>query len=174
MINLLPFQYQKELKREENLKIILILEIIFLIFLFSLILVLILVKLYFYNQLLEFRLNGKIIEESKPQFSLEKFKQINKDISKILSFYQKEIIPSEILERVFQTIPSSIYLTNFSWQKANSQITLNGVSLNREALLQFKKNLEEKKEFKEINFPIQSWIKNENINFNIAFKLETQ
>jgi len=176
MINLLPPQFKEELKKEKEWKIILNLEIIFLIFLTSFALILFSIKFYSQSQLISQKVlvnsEEKNIKDSQFYPFLEKFNLINQDIPKILSFYQKEKYPSEILENVFEIIPPSMYLTNLSWQKKDSQIILSGFCPNREVLLEFKKNLEERKEFKEIDFPLQSLIKKTDIYFTVRFKIK--
>lgn len=176
MINLLPAQFKEELRQEENWKIISILGTLFLIFLISLTLILFSIKIYIQGQIesqkILVNLERKTAQTSEFQSLLEKMNSANQNISKLSSFYRKEIRPSEILEKISQILPPSMYLTAFSWQKANSQITFSGFSPTREILFQFKKNLEEKKEFTEIYFPPQSWIKSIDINFNLNFKLK--
>lgn len=179
MINLLPPIYKEKLKKEEKWKIVLILELVFLVFLISLTLIFLLIWTFLKIQL-ELQKNlvdleEKNIKSSELQPILEKINLTNQKIAKILSFYKNESRPSEILLEISKLIPSSIYLNSFSWNKESAQITLSGFSPTREDFLQFKKNLEEKKEIiSEISFSSQILIKKDNIDFIINLKLKKQ
>lgn len=176
MINLLPSQYQKESDREENWRIVMILGTLLLLFLISLVLILFSIKIYLQGQIESQKilvgLEERIVKDLEGQILLEKIRSVNQDLAKLSSFYQKEIRPSEILEKISQTLSPSMYLTSFFWQRAISQITLSGLAPTREILFQFKKNLEAKKEFTEIFFPPHNWIKGFDIDFNVNFKLK--
>ena len=176
MINLLPPSYKEEITKEENQRLVLILGTLFLIFLISLILILFSVKIYIQGQveLLEslVSLEEKKIQTAGTQDLREKITLTNQEISKLESFYKNQINLTEILEKIFQTMPAKIYLTGFSWQKKTYQVALSGFSPSREILFDFKNNLEGKKEFSEIYFPSANWIKPTDIDFQVSFKIE--
>lgn len=176
MINLLPPQYKSELKKEENWKLILILGILFLIFLISLISILLAIKFYLQGELeltkASLDLEEKSLKTSGIQDLREKIKLFNQNLSKLNNFYEKQTSAITILEKIFKTLPPEISLTSFSWQKNTSQVALSGFSPNREVLLRFQKNLQEVKEFTEIDFPAQNWIKPTDIEFYVTFKIK--
>ena len=175
MINLLPPAYQKELKQEENRRLTVILGMLFLVFLISLILILFSVKLYIQGQLA----SVKILADSEEKTLLTpqiqdlqgKINSANRNLAKLALFYGSQISAVGILEKIFKTIPSEIYLTAFSWQKDTSQVTISGFSPTREVLFNFQRNLEAAKEFTDFNFPSQNWIKSSNIDFYVSFKI---
>jgi Tfp pilus assembly protein PilN len=178
MINLLPPQYKQELKKEENLKLVLILGIIFLIFLISLTLILLAIKIYIGEQVESLKfLIEKEREKSETRQNLElreKIEKTSQTISKLESFYEEKIYFSAILENIFQTIPEGVYLTSLTIvEKENiAQISLSGFAPTREILFELKNNLESKKQFSEINFPPQNWLKPTNIDFTATFKIK--
>lgn len=175
MINLLPPRYQEELRQEENRRLTSILGILFLIFLISLTLILFSVKLYIQGQLESVKvivdLEEKTLQVSEIQSLRERINLANQNLSKLDAFYKKQVSSIEVLEKIFKTLSPEIHLTGFSWQKNTSQVTMSGFSPSREALFGFKKNLEETKEFTEIYFPPQNWIKPVDIDFNVTFKI---
>jgi len=177
MINLLPLEQKKELRQEEILKLVLILGIIFLAFLISLTLILYLIKISFLIdfefQKISFEERKKEIEKLKIQELKEKIKNYNLIISQLESFYQRQVDLTSILEKILETFPEKIYLTSFNFNSQNFQFFLTGFSPNREILLQFKKNLEERSDFlKEIYFPPANWLKTTDINFSVNFKIK--
>jgi Tfp pilus assembly protein PilN len=176
MLNLLPLEYKKKFKEEENWKVVLILEMLFLIFLISLILVLFSVKIYVQGQVeslkIRIEVEEKILQMPEMQGLRAKLATPNQDLSKLESFYRSQAKPTEILEKIFQTMSSGIHLTSFSWQENTSRAALSGFSPSREILFKFKNNLEEKKEFEVETFPESNWIKPTNINFNLTFRIK--
>ena len=175
MINLLPPQYKKELLEEEKYRLVLISGVLISIFLISLILVLFSIRNYLWGEVE----SAKILTDSEEKyFQTSEMKTLqgkiilaNQNISKLNSFYQSQSSLVEIIQKISQTLPSEAYLTAFSFEKSTSQISLSGFALTREVLFEFKKNLEEKKEFKEIYFPPSSWIEPENIDFSLTLKV---
>ncbi len=178
MINLLPLSYQAELKEQENRKLISILGVLFLIFLISVVLILFSVKLFIQGQLEAVKimagLEEKTLQTSETQKLETEINSTNKNISKLNAFYKKQVDSVAILEKIFKTLPSEINLTAFSWQKKTGQVSISGFSPSREILFSFQNNLEQAKEFKEIYFPPQNWIKSADIDFYVTFKLIEQ
>lgn len=179
MINLSSPQQKQRLLEEERLRLILILGVLFLSFLVSLSLVLILVKNYtswnLETQEILLQEKEKIISLNQ---DLEKeIEESNIFLSNLNSFYQGRTNLTQVLEKIYETLPSETHVTNFglglSQKKGEkkAQISLVGFSPDRETLLAFKKNLENEKRFSEIYFSPQSWIKPTDIIFNVTFKL---
>ena len=173
MINLLPPQHKRELQREENRKLALILEIIFVAVLLSFALILLSIKIYITGELevQKILLEQKGLESSSIQELEKEIKFYNLSLSKLNSFYQKNSKRTEILEEISQTLPSNIYLTRLNlstirFQKGLSEeeqkeqllVSLSGFSPKRETLLEFKENLEKQELFKEIYFPPSNWV----------------
>ena len=177
MINLLPSEYQKQLKREESWRLFLILEVIFLVFLFSLSLILLSLSLYMKTEAKNLKLLGDIERESFLKTDLRKTKEesifLNKAISEIKTFYIGQPDTTEIFMNIFQTIPKEIYLNSFSWQKKDSTVFISGFSPTREALLQLKNNLKRNKEFSKVEFPLSTWQTPKDIYFNLNLELKT-
>lgn len=178
MINLLPPQQKEELLLRERLNLILILSILISSFLICLALILFLVKIPIERDL---EVEKIYIQEKEREYSQsksleEKIKVLNLTLSQLKSFYQNQISLTEILEKISQAISPGIYLTNLNFSAIEEkeeigQISISGLSLTREDLLLFKKNLESEKDFFEIYFPPENWIHSRDIDFNISFKL---
>lgn len=175
MINLLPTQYKAELKQEENWKLVLILGFLFLIFLISLILILFSIKAYIQGEVQSFKilteLQEKTFQTEENRLLREKINSVNQNLSKLISFYRTKTNSAEILEKISQPLSSQIYLTNVSWQKDTSRVSLSGYAPSREILLEFKRNLEEREDFTEVYFPPSNWLKPVDIDFQVSFKL---
>jgi Tfp pilus assembly protein PilN len=183
MINLLPSQYKQELKREEGWKLILILEILILIFLICLTLILFSVKISISGQLEAQKIllgqEEKKFNESQIQNLEDKIITSSRTFVQLNSFYQSQAGLTEILEKISETLPSSVYLTTLNFnlltgseeEKYLAQIYLLGYSPTREILLEFKKNLEKEQTFGEIYFPSSNWVRPADIDFSVNFKI---
>jgi len=169
MINLLPPEEKKGLLAEETKRLTIILGLVVLFSLFCLIIILIFLKIYLFIQI-DFQksaleLMKKQAQDSEAQVIREKIKDSNQKLAKINDFYEQKSNLEETLEKLTRTIPEGIYLADFSYSKTSSQIILAGFSPSRDLLVQFKKNLEQKEEFRKIYFPPSNWIEPVNINF---------
>ena len=178
MINLLPQSEKNILKTAEKEKIILILEIILFFFFLCLILILFSIKIQVASQVEAQKI---ILEQEKKEFESlgtknisEDIISINKKISDLKSFYEKQFSMIEVLEKISKTLPDEVYLNNFSYTNNDSQVILSGFSKTQEGLLKFKQNLEQEKNFQGIFFPLSSWIEKKDINFNLKFKLKNE
>jgi len=178
MINLLPKEQKLEILTLRKLVLLSIWEILAICFFISLALIFLLVKVFIES---EIKVNEIFLNEKEKEVALnrpleEKIENFNLFLSQIYSFYQNQIIFSEVLDKVFQKIPEGIYLTNFniSLKKEKERqldIALSGFSPTRELLLSLKENLEREKDFLNIVFPIETWAKKENIYFTTTFTI---
>lgn len=173
MINLLPPKYKEDLKSEENLTLVFILEILFLSFFLSLALILFSIKIHTAGTV-EVQ---KIFVESKNRgFSHLKsveaeLNSINKTLTQLDSFYKEQFPLPDFLERISKLLPPGIYLTSFSYEEREKKINLSGFSPTVEQLLEFKNILEKQTDFKEVEFPTAVWLQLENIDFNSSLKI---
>jgi Tfp pilus assembly protein PilN len=178
MINLLPQAEKNILKSSEKEKIVLILEIILFLFFLCLILILFSIKIQVSGQVEAEKI---ILEQEKKGFSSSEIKNIpedivsiNKKFSDLKNFYEKQFSMIEVLEKISNTLPEEVYLDHFSYDNNNFQVLLSGFSRTQDGLLKFKQNLEQEKSFQGISFPLSSWIKKEDIIFNLNFKLKNE
>lgn len=174
MINLLPPQQKEELLKEERWKLSLILGILVLIFFLFLILILSSIKFSIsgkiQSQKIILEMEEKEFKKAETEGFREKIVSINQNLSKLNSFYQEQTDLTEILEKISAILAPEMYLTNLSYQKEASKISLSGFAPNREVLFEFKKNLE--KEFKEVYFPPENWVKPRDIDFQATFRIK--
>jgi Tfp pilus assembly protein PilN len=178
MINLLPPAEKEELLLREQQNLVLILGILFLSFLISLSLILLSIKISLSGDL---EIQKMILKEMEKEISLnqeleEKIKNSNQALSNLNSFYQSQSNLTQILEKISGLLPSGTYLTNLNinplQKEKGMQISLSGFCPNREILLSFKENLEKEGSFSEIYFSPENWVKPNDINFNVTFKIK--
>jgi len=176
MINLLPPQQKEELREEEKLRLILILEIVILAFLISLTLILSSIRT---NILSQVQIQKIFLEQREKEFKSTKFQELEKRIgdynsilSELDSFYDRNLNLTEILEKTSKTLPAGTYLTTFNFNLLTSQISLSGFCPNREILFEFKKNLEQEEKFEKVYFPPSNWVIPTDINFSASFQIK--
>jgi hypothetical protein len=130
-------------------------------------------------------------EESKIIEQVEKMKKdriakgvskIDKELTQIQSIVsrvlvKKDYIPfSEAVEKIGKYKTNGLFIKSFELSYEDSSATttkayIQGSSLTREALIQFKKNIESDSGFKNIELPISDLAKNKNITFSMRFNI---
>ncbi len=172
MINLLPSVQKEEILKEEQFKIVLNLGIMILAFLLSLFLILLSIKIFLASQLevQKVVLAEKELEISQLEDLKKKIKEYNSTLSKLNSFYQNQISPSKVLEKISSLLPGKTYLNSFNF--SSKKVSLSGFCPDTKTLLLFKENLEKEDGFSQIYFPISNWIQPTNINFLVNFNYE--
>ncbi|KPJ57509.1 hypothetical protein AMJ49_00005, partial [Parcubacteria bacterium DG_74_2] len=114
MINLLPEIQKEELEKEEKLKIISILGIIFLSSLLSLYLILFSIKVILNGKLETQKIIFNEREKELEVFHIEELekeiKKYNSIFSKFNYFYQNQISFTDILEKLSKALPEKVYL----------------------------------------------------------------
>lgn len=174
-LNLLPSQEKKDLETAEINRWsaffsswLLILLIIF---------ILLCLSAYFYLFILVKAQNG-LIEDEERHIKTQELEQLEKQIGRANQKISQVYNLSKDLKRLMPTLeeftglaPQGIYLTNFSYQKDLQRVNLNGHAQNRNQLLVFQKKLEENSQFTDIDSPISNLLKQEDIDFNLTFKI---
>jgi Tfp pilus assembly protein PilN len=172
MINLLPPEEKKVLEVEENWKLVMIIGSLLLVFLICLTLFLSTIKLSISRKLKsqQILVEAEERELKKPEAHdiREKITLANQNLSKLKNFYQEQVSLVNISENISNTLSPGMYLTDLSYQKDTFRISISGSAPAKEALFEFKKNLEQ--EFKEVSLSNQSWI--DPANFQVTFKIE--
>lgn len=110
-----------------------------------------------------------LLTKSAQNFS-SKVIDINEKINTIDSIQNDFYKYSVILNDFNKNISPDINLNNLIIDQANQKIIFKGFSANRDALLNFKKYMEEQDGFSEIYFPISNLLEKKDINFEITTK----
>ncbi len=183
MINLLSSKEKLVLIEEENQKLILILGTILFLALLCFALILLSIKIHISGELetQKIFLEQKKLDSSSIQEVEQEIKHQNLSFLELKTFYEKDFRKSEILEMVSQKLPPNTYLTNFRLstvmlkEKENElSISLSGFSPDRDVLMEFQKNLESEDMFQEIDFPASCWVKPNDIDFLVSFKVQLE
>lgn len=120
------------------------------------------------------------LKAAQTQTLNDKTEQINKTLSEIRGFQQKEIRFSPVLAGLAPLPSSDIYFKTISVRKikpagekeTTGTLALTGFCLKRETLFLFKKNLETKECFSEVWFSPDSWLKPGEIDFRASFNFK--
>jgi hypothetical protein len=173
MIDLLPKEQIRELKEEENLKIILNLFFLISFFIVSIFLILISIKFYLTGILNSLKIP---LEKEEKILNLEKeneIKNYNQILSKTDSFLQKKIFLFPKLEEFFKKIPDGVRLRDLEMKidkKGEIFLSFFGISETRGELLNLIRILKEN--YKEVSFPPEILLKENQIDFSISFKIK--
>lgn len=174
MINLLPPQYKEEFMMEETRRLAIILGFLLFFSFFSLVLVLFSIRIYFFGEL---QSQQTLLEIEKEKFEAKEIKDLENEIKisnqrlfLLDEFYGRQVSLTAVFDKIIATVPQEIYLTNLSYSDSASQVVLSGFALSRDALFQFKRNLE--KDFQDVYFSPNSWILSTDIEFSgVSFKV---
>jgi hypothetical protein len=179
MINLLPPREREVILMEAKKKIAIIICFLVLFFFACLILISVSIKIYLQGYIESEKSflaqSEKEFSQSESQNLQKKIKSINSLIEELNSFYSQKIYFSEIAERISKTLPKNFYLTNFNLvlsEEKEINVSLSGFAPLREDLFKFKENLEVEEDFKDISFPPANWVKAQNIDFYVTFKIK--
>lgn len=172
-MNLLPPEEKNFLNKEEKIKRILVLEIIFLFFIIFLFLCLLTVQILLRSDLdaqkIIFEIDLSAFEDSGYGELKDKVDSLGQDIEKINTFYNEQISLTDVKESIADLLPRGVYLTRFSWKKQDRKVELAGFSPQRDYLFDLQRRLNENSDFENIDFPQSNWIKPNNIDFSASF-----
>ena len=181
MINLIPQEEQIIFKLKTQKKIAFIFCFLISFLFFCLIISFLGIKYYVdkelnyqKNVLDNYKKEQKISDISDIQ---KKIYSINKILDQIDSFYSRRPLFSRAVRKISNILPSNSYLEVMSINYSESddkmlKVFLAGFISKREDLFNFKKSLEKEPGIKEVTFPLSDWLKSENIEFQINFKIE--
>ncbi len=181
MIDFLSESGKQKILEHKKWKIISILGIVVFSALVCLYLFLILINNLIGGKAEEYRISFE--QQKKENLRWEevekKIDDLNSSFSDLRSFYDKQRNISFLIERIFDNIPQSSYLSNFSFVRLEkdkkiepkeefwAKVSVSGFCPNREDLLLLKSNLENEKIFekKDIYLPPSGWVEAEDVNF---------
>jgi len=181
MINLLPSFKKQEIKQEENWKILMTLSIGIFAILICFVLILYAINIFISGDVelerILYKQKEKEFESSEMQALKTKIVEFNKSVLQLDGFYQNQLKPTETINKISNTVPSGIYLTNLSLDLGDEndprmKCELKGFSQIRETLLGFKEKLENEEDFEEVSFPPSTWLKSTDIIFTVTFKIK--
>jgi len=184
MINLLPPSYKEELQGEEHFRLVLILGMLIVIFFVCLSLALLAIRVYLSGEI-EVQ---QILVESQSQDDrtsrVEQVQKLNGDIAEVSSFYENKVLISDVILRISDVLPESVYITSLSYtpvfnsksgkadeKPSKVKIALTGFAPRTEDLLQIRTSLEQDPLFGNFHFPPSNWIRATNIDFSFDFEL---
>ena len=111
-------------------------------------------------------------------------RDLNRDIAEVSSFYENKVLISNVILRISDVLPESVYITSLSYtpifnskssrvdeKPSKVKIALTGFSPRTEDLLQIRTSLEKDPLFGNFHFPPSNWINATNINFSFDFEL---
>ena len=88
------------------------------------------------------------------------------------AFYGHRSVTSSLFDRLYAALPTDLHLSKISWQKESGKVEISGFANSRQALFSLKNKLEQEKSFEEVYFPPLNWIKPDNIDFQVTFKVK--
>jgi len=175
MLNLIPPYWQKKLEEEEFFKTVMILGTVAAAASLSFVLMLMLVKVYFSIELKDVQV---IAEEKSKEMEISRIKTAegemsssNKFVLMVKDFYGSQVLATEMVARVSQTLPEGVTLSRLSLAN-NNTVNLSGFSPDRNSLILLKSNLEKEPSFKDVVFPPENWLVAQNIIFDINLQYE--
>lgn len=167
-INLLPprwvTQYQTQKRKIQTWSLLILSTII----VWSCLFASVGVNLGIQNQLNSFQatLNGSPQTSAQVQKDVIKINSLATKVNKIVDAYPE---PAVVVNAISAASLPSVSLQKYIIDFEQGYIKLSGVASDRAALLEFKKKLEENKDFGEINLPLSALLAQTNVVFNLDF-----
>ncbi|OHA64113.1 MAG: hypothetical protein A2842_02370 [Candidatus Wildermuthbacteria bacterium RIFCSPHIGHO2_01_FULL_48_25] len=183
MINLLPHTFKKELKDEENVRILFILVTSFGVFLLVLSFLLLATLAYLWGELGSQKLLASGFEKELAQLTVarEEFEAKKADYAALSGILQRQVSVTALFDKLTQDLPTGVSLSSLSFSAArttflkgetiqeSSQVVLQGASPSREILSEVRANLEQDIFFKDLFFPLSNFTNLE--NFSASMKV---
>ncbi len=170
MFSLLPEEYRKKMQKEYRIRLAVV-------GLLGLIALAVISGVFIFPTYLRISTENNITSIQKQvlenqitlqtgQNSSEDIKSVKQNMS-IASLDQRSAISA--ISAVVQAQSKDIKLTNFSYtyNSKASNLSINGIALNRQALQSFQKNLSAQKLFTSVELPLSDYAKDSNISFSI-------
>ncbi|MDP2664848.1 MAG: PilN domain-containing protein [bacterium] len=171
MINLLPPSYKKELRDEENLRILFILITSFGVFLLVLSLLLLALRVYLWGELSSQKLLSESFAQELATQSKERqeMQETEADFQVLLRTDARQVSLTETFQHLFSALPSEVSLLSLSFSsprvtflkgktiQEHAQVILQGSSPSRDDLTRFRENLEQDTFFRELFFPLSNF-----------------
>jgi len=178
MSNLIPRKNKKEIKKEYLMRLLSV-ALIFIALLLSLSIILT-VPSYFASinkaSVVEERLSflRKYVEENK-NVELPIIVQETKEKMAVLAT-KKGVSVFNIINTITKNEGENVKLNTFSYrilEDGEYQAFISGVSSDRDSLINFRKRLEQTKEFFDVNLPISDLAESRDIDFSINIKIKS-
>ena len=173
-INLLPPSLKQRLKNREKQKVWFTLGFLILSCLLVFDLLLILSKIYidYRVEIKRISIEQQLQNSSKVKAIRNQANKLNKTFAHLNSFYQNRTDPIAILGSVSNYLLPGMYLDSFQYEEKNHQINIVGWAPTVDALSQFRNAIQNEKDFKKIDFSIQSQVRPKNVKFRLEIVLK--
>jgi len=185
MINILPPSFKKELKQEENLRLLVILLILLLLFLLSLSFLLGSLRIYLSGEIKAQEIQLIMQQEAFESYGTQEvIKDMNRNIINVADMYRRQVPLTEILDSIARDLPNDMVIRHFSYtptrevivrdepQTILAKLTLSGDAPTRETLFSFKESLEKNILFLSVTFPPSNWATPKDISFSASLELQ--
>lgn len=117
--------------------------------------------------------NRNILINSQTEDYNTKVKNINEEVDYISKIQEDTVIWSDFLRNLSKKINTGISITDIAISQKNNSFQITGYSKTRQALLDFKSELEDMEIFENVNIPIDTRLKKEDINFIISTNIKS-
>lgn len=177
MINLLPPSEKENLKKEERLKLAIILELSVLFFLISFSLIFLSIDIYvgsFYESQ-QIALSGEKEKLDEIKEFKKELDETNRQLEELDYFYSQQTDLSGFLGEIKSLFPGGISLEKVSINAVDGAqklaVSASGNASLIENLTELRTNLKEDGSFDQISFlPTSIWVESEDIDFTINFQ----
>lgn len=174
MFNLLPDSLKWEIIKEYRLRlsIVVLIFVVFIELSFAVFMLPSIVISYYKEKEVELRIDvlEKSFGESNTSLIRSTIKSLNNDLNTIDKTLQySETIP--LIDIILSKKTNNIHITDISYTSSGTSTTnilIQGVSLTRDSLVNFKKSLEGSEKFKTIDLPISNLAKDKDIKFSMT------
>jgi hypothetical protein len=175
MINLIPIEEKKEIRKDFYYRF---LTTLFIMFSFLIFILLVLISPTYLTSYEKKISNNEKLKNQKnevipeiDQKAVESIKTLDARLALLLEARKNKYVFSQkvISEIIFQKVPG-IKIDSFFYQNDpvdNKKVTITGIAQNREQLLLFRQALENDSSFKNVDLPISNFVKGRDIKFNL-------
>jgi hypothetical protein len=129
------------------------------------------VYLYMAQQINSFEMGEALQARVPPEKAkiIAQVKEVNETSAKVLKITKASVLPQKVFNAVTQVKPEGVSLLDYRMDLDTGQVSVSGISSNREVLIEFKQGLEENEDLTSVSVPISSFEVESDLEFEISF-----
>jgi hypothetical protein len=101
---------------------------------------------------------------------LNNVKAINKVSDRILDIKKVSVLPQQILNTIQSAKPQGVTIQSYTLDLDRGQVSVTGISSNRNSLIEFKERLEADSDYVNVTIPISNFEQEVNLEFTLSFQ----
>ena len=167
-INLLPPNWAKHYKNKQTGIQAWSLTLVVSIVIWTNFLIVLIVFMLFGIQAEDLQKSSEYAQSQELNQIATEVKNINSLADRVMTLVANTNPPQELINLLSQTLKEGVTINSYAINYDSGIVKLNGLATSRTSLLEFKKSLEENRDFQSVEIPLSNLLKEADVNFELA------